>query len=233
MIRAIIVEDSELARLELRELLAGFSFVEVVAEASSGNSAIELINAHNPELVFLDINLPDIDGFGILDAIKFVPQIIFTTAYDEYAIQSFEYNTADYLLKPIKPDRLRTALDKVRKQLPDASHLSLDNRIFIKDNQTFYITFLRDISLFHTEGNYTKVYFKDKSPLMHKSLNQIESGLDPAFFFRINRQQIVNINHIVSIDVWFKGKLKLLLSCNNEVEVSERQSVKLKQKLSF
>ena len=233
MIRAIAIEDSELARIELSNLIARLPNVELIGEAENGIKAIELINKMGPDLIFLDIHLPDMDGFEMLNEIDVIPRIIFTTAYDEYAIKSFDFNTVDYLLKPIKADRLKMAIDKVRIETAEKERFSLEHKIFIKDNQQYHITFLKDVALFHTEGSYTKVYFKEESPLLHKSLSQIELGLDKRFFFRINRQEIVNINHIVKVDTWFKGKLKLSLSCGIEVEVSERQSVKLKQKLSF
>ncbi|MBB3701169.1 LytTR family transcriptional regulator DNA-binding domain-containing protein [Flammeovirga yaeyamensis] len=231
--KAIIVEDSNLARLELNHLLKKHKEIEIVGEAETGEEAIQLIGELNPELIFLDIHLPDMDGFRILNSLNQIPNIIFTTAYDQYAIKSFDYSTIDYLLKPITQQRLDVALQKLNHDVEEAPQLGMDNSIFIKDSDDCYLAKLSKISLFETEGNYTKVFFDDKSPLLHKSLNQIESRLDPSFFFRVNRQQLINVNQIKDIDTWFKGKLKLTLSCGNEVEVSERQSVAFKRLLSI
>lgn len=233
MINAILIEDSELARLELVNLIKNHKEINLIGEATNGGEAIELINSRNPDLIFLDIHLPDMNGFDVLNEINNIPSIIFTTAYDEYAIKSFDYNTLDYILKPIKKDRFQKAIDKIVEEKKTNPTLSLENSIFIKDSEKVYIAKLSDVSLFETEGNYTKVFFKDKSPLLHKSLNQIENRLDKNVFFRVNRQQLINIHHITDVDLWFKGKLKLRLICNKEIEVSERQSVALKRFLSL
>lgn len=233
MIKAILVEDSELARIELKNLLKKRKDISLLGEAINGKQAINLINKENPDVVFMDIHLPDMDGFDILNELNAIPQLIFTTAYDEYAIKSFEYNTLDYLLKPVKEDRLNKAIDKIIIQKNKAPILSSDNSIFIKDSDKCYIAKLQDVSLFETTGNYTKVFFNGKSPLLHKSLNTIENRLDKNVFFRINRQQMINVNHIIDTKIWFKSKLRLTLSCQKEVEVSERQSVALKKFLSI
>lgn len=231
--RVIIVEDSKLARAELVNLLKSHPEIELLAEADHGNEAIELINQQQPDLVFMDIHLPDMDGFEVLNSISVIPHVIFTTAYDEYAVKAFEYNTIDYLLKPIRANRLQAALTKVKTDREQQKPLGLENSIFINDSSNYYIAHLSEVELFHTAGNYTKVFFKGQSPLLNKSLNQIEERLDPTFFIRINRQEIVNIRHIISAEKWFKGKLKLILTSGQSVEVSERQSVHLKRMLSI
>lgn len=233
MIKSVIVEDSELARIELINLLSQNKLISIEGIAENGVEAIQLINKIEPDLIFLDIHLPDMDAFEVLNTIHNIPQIIFTTAYDEYAVKSFDYNTLDYLLKPIKKSRLNEAIQKAETDMVKKPILSVTNSIFIKDSDRYAIAPLKDVQLFHTEGNYTKVFYRDQSPLLHKPLNQIEKRLDPNFFFKINRQEIVNIQHIVKIDKWFKGKLKLTLTNGTEVEVSDRQSVKFKQMLSF
>lgn len=231
--RTILVEDSKLARTELLNLLQNWPEIEIIAEAENGQQAIDLINTHRPDLIFLDIHLTDMDGFDVLNAISVIPQIIFTTAYDEYALQAYEYNTIDYLLKPIRKARLETALEKVKFEKENAKPLQLENSIFINDTNKYYIAQMADIELFHTEGNYTQVFFKGNKPLLNKSLQQIEARLDPNIFVRINRQEIVNVRHITQIEKWFKGRLQLTLSSGKNVEVSERQSVHLKRMLSI
>lgn len=231
--RVIIVEDSELGRAELINLLKAHPDIEILAEAESGTQAIRLINEHRPDLIFLDIHLPDMDGFEVLNSITVLPYVIFTTAYDEYALQSFEYNTIDYLVKPIRGNRLLAALNKVKLKKEEQKPLTLENSIFISDANNYYIAHLTEVELFHTEGNYTQVFFKGNSPLLNRSLNQLEERLDPAVFVRINRQEIINIRHITHVEKWFKGKLKLTLTSGKQVEVSDRQSVHLKRMLSI
>ncbi len=234
MIRAIIIEDSTLAQAELVNQLSSISNIEIIGQAYDGATAIQLIKDLQPHLLFLDIDLPDMTGFEMLNELDVLPQIIFTTAYDEYALKSFEVNPVDYLLKPIKKERLVQAVEKISIQKQEAGKTwSLQHSIFIKDGDFCDIVRLEHVQLFHTEGNYTKVHYQNRSPLLHKALSAIEARLDPDFFFRINRQEIININHIIKADKWFKGKLKLKLNNGIEVEVSERQSVKLKQQLSF
>lgn len=233
MIKTILVEDSELARIEMRNLLSHLDAVTMVGEATNGQEAISLVQSTSPDLILLDIHLPDMDGFQVLNEIDSTPQVIFTTAYDEHAVKSFDYNTIDYLLKPIKLARLQKAIAKIQVEEEEKPAFNLDNTIFIKGNDEFHIVQLRDIALFSTDGNYTKAFFKDEVQLIHKSLQQIEKRLDPMYFFRINRNQLINLNQIAQADKWFKGKLMLTLSNGEKVEVSERQSVKLKQRLSF
>jgi len=232
MIKTVVVEDSELARMEMQHLLSRLDTISVVGEAKNGKEAIELIESLLPDLILLDIHLPDMDGFQVLNEISTTPPVVFTTAYDEHAVKSFDYNTIDYLLKPIKFSRLQKAVAKIQIE-EEKPPFSLDNPIFIKGDDQFHIVQLKEIALFSTEGNYTKVYFKNQTQLIHKSLHQIEKRLDPLHFFRTNRNQLISLNHIVQADKWFKGKLMLTLSNGEKVEVSERQSVKLKQRLSF
>ncbi len=229
--KAIIVEDSELARLELGNLLKKEKKLTVLGMAGNGEEAIRMIDKENPDLIFLDIHLPDMNGFEVLNEIKASPKVIFTTAYDEYAVKSFEYDTIDYLLKPIKKERLEKAIKKV--VLEEKTIFSLENSVLIKDSDQYHVAQLKDIELFQTEGNYTQVFYNDQKPLLHKPLSVIEERLDPTFFFRVNRQEIVSLQHVVHVEKWFKGKLKLRMKCGQEVEVSERRGVKLKELLSF
>jgi len=168
-----------------------------------------------------------------------IPVVIFTTAYDEYAIKSFEYNAFDYLLKPINKERFAKSIKKLlpileeKDNTTETKKLSEESQIFIKEGEQCWMVLLKDISLFEIVGNYTRVYFEDKKPLIYKSLNQIESKLPDHRFFRANRQQVVNLKHIENVVPWFNGKLKMTLDNGNEVEVSRRQSQKFKQELEF
>lgn len=240
-IRAVIVEDSRLARNELKELIKKHQQIELVGEAENVDQGYELINSTQPDLLFLDINMPEKDGFELLEMLDEVPITIFTTAFDEFAIKSFEYNALDYLLKPINQKRFDMAIEKVATRqegagdeaLPQGTQLRENSQIFIKDGEKCWLVKIADISLFEVVGNYTRVYFQEQKPLLYKSLNQIEEKLPPQHFFRANRQQIININFIQEVVPWFNGKLKLQMNNGQEVEISRRQSYIFKDKLSF
>ncbi|WP_299676022.1 LytTR family DNA-binding domain-containing protein [uncultured Tenacibaculum sp.] len=236
-LKAIIVEDSRLARKELQLLLKEYQHIKVIGEAENVDDAFEMINTTFPDILFLDINMPEKDGFELLEMLDEIPKVIFTTAYDEYAIKSFEYNAFDYLLKPINKDRLQKTIDRIEVEENVEKNLNkqftLTSQVFLKDGEDCWMVAIQDITLFEIVGNYTRVYFKDKKPLIYKSLNKIESRLPTNAFFRVNRQQIVNLNHIKNVTPWFNGKLKFTMINATEVEVSRRQSVKFKQELEL
>lgn len=240
-IKAVIVEDSRLARNELKELIKKYDDIELVGEAENVDNGFELIQNTSPDVLFLDINMPEKDGFELLEMLDEVPITIFTTAFDEYAIKSFEYNALDYLLKPVSEKRFTMAMDKVKSKLGNADQvkgaetkkLSENSQIFIKDGESCWLVKIGDISLFEIVGNYTRVFFEDKKPLLYKSLNQVEEKLPETSFFRANRQQIVNTNYIENVVPWFNGKLKLTLKNGEEIEVSRRQSYIFKDRMSL
>ncbi|MEO0526848.1 MAG: LytTR family DNA-binding domain-containing protein [Bacteroidota bacterium] len=239
-ITAVIVEDSRLARNELKELIKAYKEIQLLGEAENVDNGLKLIRQTKPDLLFLDINMPEKDGFELLEMLDEVPIIVFTTAFDEYAIKSFEYNALDYLLKPINAKRFALAIDKVKLQLETASQtltktekLTESSQIFIKDGEKCWLIRIRDISHFEIVGNYTRVFFENEKPMLYKSLNQVEEKLPAHAFFRANRQQIININHVQSVVPWFNGKLKLTMINGEEVEISRRQSYLFKDKMSL
>ncbi|PWL37987.1 DNA-binding response regulator [Flagellimonas aquimarina] len=239
-IKAVIVEDSRLARNELKELIKKHEEIELIGEAENVDKGFELIQKENPDLLFLDINMPEKDGFELLEMLDEVPMTVFTTAFDEYAIKSFEYNALDYLLKPINEKRFTMALEKVKAQLSSnteeteaTQRLTENSQIFIKDGESCWLVKVGSISHFEIVGNYTRVFFEEKKPLLYKSLNQVEEKLPLQSFFRANRQQIVNTNFIENVVPWFNGKLKLKMKNGEEIEVSRRQSYIFKDKMSL
>jgi len=239
-IKVIIVEDSRLARNELKELIKQHPELDVIGEAENVDSAYEMITRQHPDLIFLDINMPEKDGFALLEMLEDVPITVFTTAFDEYAIKSFEYNALDYLLKPINANRFADAVEKVKQKLvikaPEANvveYLNENSQIFIKDGEKCWLVKIGEVFLFEIVGNYTRVYFKDCKPLIYKSLNQVEERLPQHLFFRANRQQVINLQYIKSVDNWFNGKLKATLQNGAEVEISRRQSALFKEMLSL
>lgn len=233
-INAIIVEDSRLARNELKDLLNDIPEIEILAEAENADVAFELINSHKPDLIFLDIQLPGKDGFQLLEMLDNIPMVIFTTAFDEFAIKSFEYNTLDYLLKPINPKRLSQAIEKVKQKLAETiekqdKKLDIDDQIFIKDGEKCWMVKISEIYLFEVEGNYTKVFFRNEKAVLTRSLNVIEKKLPEEKYFRANRNTIFNINYIQNIENWFSGNLMIKLPNDNQVEISRRQAVLFKE----
>ena len=239
-LKAAIIEDSRLARNELKELLKAYKEIELIGEAENVDDGFNLINKEKPDLLFLDINMPEKDGFELLEMLDEVPITIFTTAFDEYAIKSFEYNAFDYLLKPINQKRFSSSIDRIlekentmpRTRTQDRG-MSLDKQIFIKDGEKCWLVKIKNISFFEIVGNYTRVYFEANKPLIYKSLVQIEEKLPSDVFFRANRQQIININHVKKVVSWFNGKLKIEMNSGEEIEISRRQSYVFKEQLSF
>ena len=227
--KALIVDDERLARLELRRLLAAHPEVEIAGEARGAEEARELIARLAPDLLFLDIQMPGMTGFDLLERLEDVPQVIFTTAYDEYAIKAFEVNALDYLLKPIAPARLAAALAMVRPGVP---HTRLE-QVFVREGERCWIVRLPDIFLLESEGNYTRVCFGGERPLIRRSLNALEKQLDPAMFFRAGRKQIINLKWIAKVDVALGGGLAVTLRGGPVIEMSRRQSTRLRETLSL
>ncbi|MEM7107513.1 MAG: LytTR family DNA-binding domain-containing protein [Bacteroidota bacterium] len=235
--RALIIDDERLARKELNSLLEEHSEIEVVGEAANADEAIELINSLNPELLFLDIQMPGKTGFELLEALDNVPQVIFTTAYDEFALKAFEVNALDYLLKPIQPDRLKDSISKLpeprKVEEAKSSRLTLSDQVFVKDGDKCWFVSLSNIRLFESDGNYIKVYFDSNRPMIHKSLNALDEKLDPRNFFRASRKHIVNLSWVEGIEPWFNGGLMVRLKGGDKVEVSRRQAAKFKEMMSL
>jgi len=241
--RAIIIDDERLARTELRKLLQDFPEVEVVDEAANADEAINKIDTLQPDLVFLDIQMPGKTGFDMLAELERAPHVIFTTAYDEYALKAFEVNALDYLLKPIEPKRLADAMQKLHIAETKENHILPENfnqsiltevdQVFVKDGERCWFVKLSDIRLFESVGNYAKVFFGTNKPLILKSLNALEERLDQKTFFRANRKHIVNLRMIEKIEPYFNGGLLLELKGGEKIEVSRRQTVKFKEMMSL
>ncbi|HEU5133804.1 MAG TPA: LytTR family DNA-binding domain-containing protein [Steroidobacteraceae bacterium] len=215
--KVLIVDDEPLARRELRRLLAAFPSVEVLGEAGNIDDARASIEQLSPDVVFLDIQMPGGTGFDLLTQLDRVPRIVFTTAYDQYAVKAFDVNALDYLLKPIEPDRLATTLRKI----PGAAPLE---QLFIRDGPRCWFVPLREVSVFSAEGNYVRLLWGKERPLMGRSLVSLEEKLDPRRFFRANRSQIVNLEFIQNVETGQGGRLHVQLRDGPEVEISRRQT---------
>lgn len=239
MISTIIVDDERLAREGLKGMLKEFTDLQIVAEAADVDEALELIDRHKPQLLFLDINMPEKNGFDLLEELIETPVVVFTTAYNEFAIKAFEKNAIDYLLKPISADRLREAVQKARKQIEDIrvqaqrDVLQPDEKVFIRDGDRCWFIKLEDIRLIESAGNYAKIHFDRYQPLIHRTLNSLDERLSNKLFFRANRQQIINLNYIDKIEPFFNSGFLMYLKDGTKVEVSRRQAVKFKEMMSL
>ncbi len=243
MQKAIIIDDERLARTELKKLLLDFPQIEVVGEAANANEGLEKIESLSPDLIFLDIQMPGKTGFDMLQELDKAPHVIFTTAYDEYALKAFEVNALDYLMKPVEPKRLADAIQKL--QLADEKEMAASlasihrgiltdaDQIFVKDGERCWFVKLGEVRLFESVGNYAKVFFGTNKPLILKSLNALEERLDERIFFRANRKHVVNLRMIEKIEPYFNGGLLLELQGGEKVEVSRRQAVKFKEMMSL
>lgn len=239
-IRTIIVDDERLAREGLKQLLQEIDEIEIIAEASNADEAIELVEQLKPTLLFLDIEMPEKNGFDLLEELIDAPYVIFTTAYNDFALKAFDVNALDYLLKPIELPRLKEAVNRVKKLISESTQQGGSNRklfdndqVFIRDGERCWLVKLTDIRLIESAGNYAKIHFDRYQPLIHKTLNALDERLSPTLFFRANRQQIINLQYIEKIEPFFNSGFLIYLKDGTKVEVSRRQAVKFKDMMSL
>lgn len=242
--KALIIDDERLARNELKKMLQEFPEIEIIGEAINAEEALKMIDELNPEVIFLDIQMPGKTGFELLQELDKVPTVIFTTAHDEYALKAFEFNALDYLMKPIDPQRLGDAIQKLflsedRESIASEENFSSritlgeDDQVFVKDGEKCWFVKLAEIRLFESVGNYARVFFGTNKPLILKSLNSLEERLDQRIFFRANRKHIVNLRMIEKVEPFFNGGLILEIKGGEKIEVSRRQAVKFKEMMSL
>ncbi len=238
--KALIVEDSRLARVELKDLLRAHSKIELCGEAENPRDALPLILKERPELLFLDINMPGKNGFELLEELDYEPKVIFITAYADYALRSFEFSTVDYLLKPISAERLKIAIDKLMV-LTNTAAISVEkndvfevtSRVLLRDGDHCHWVCLQDIHYFESCANHTQVYWGADKAIIYRALSKIEERLPSRIFFRANRQQVVNINEVVTVESWINGGYKLQLKTGFEIEISRRHSARFKDVFSL
>ena len=244
--KALLIDDERLARNELRRLLAAFPDIAIVGEAANAKQAREQLAALAPDLLFLDVQMPGETGMELLESLEPpTPEVIFTTAYDEFAVKAFELNALDYLLKPVDPARLAAAIDKLRAKLGGAAdepvsakgaareRLAAEDKVFVREGDRCWFVEVKSIRLLESEGNYTRVHFDDAKPQLFRSLNAMEERLDPKVFFRANRRQIINLTWIDKIEPWFSGGLLVHLKGGAKVELSRRQAQDFREKMSL
>ena len=225
--RALVVDDEPLARRELRRLLGAIHGVDIVGESGNIDEARESIEQLAPDVVFLDIQMPGGTGFDLLAQLDRAPRVVFTTAYDQYAVKAFEVNALDYLLKPIEPERLAATLRKLQASPASPGAVAAGaplEQLFIRDGPRCWFVPLREVSLFTAEGNYVRLLWGKERPLLGRSLAALEQKLDPRRFFRASRSQIVNLDFIGGVELGEGGRLHVQLREGPEVEVSRRQA---------
>ena len=238
--KTLLIDDERLARNELRRLLVAFPHIEIVGEARTAQQARELIGSVRPDLVFLDVQMPGETGLELLESLEPpAPRVIFTTAHDEFAVKAFELNALDYLLKPVDPARLATALARLEERsavAPAAAptgRLANEDKVFVREGDRCWFVEVRTIRLLESEGNYTRVHFADAQPQLFRSLNAMEERLDAKFFFRANRRQIINLAWVEKIEPWFSGGLLVHLKGGAKVELSRRQAQEFREQMSL
>ncbi len=248
LMRVLIVDDEPPARERLKRLLADLKGVELIGEAESGIQAVEMIERERPDLVLLDIQMPGLDGFGVIEALQDPPPVIFVTAYDEYAIRAFEINALDYLLKPFSRARLEKAVRRARESLDEergfAARLGplLDSlaaqgryltRLAVRDRNHIRVLDVTEVDWIGAEEEQVMVYAGDRAYPIRRTLAELETRLDPARFFRAHRSAIVNLDRVKQVIPWFKGSHKLRLTTGAEVELSRAQARALRKILDW
>jgi two-component system LytT family response regulator len=243
-LKALIVDDEEQARERLKRLLSGNEEVEVLGEAENGRQAVEMVEATGPDLMFLDIQMPEMDGFQVIRMLTKPPLIIFVTAYDEYAIKAFEINALDYLLKPFSRERLNQAIEKALREFSgksdftgriDALFRTLNEqkrymeRVAVRHEGRIFVIPVNDIDWIGSAEGAIYIHTKDKQYLTTYTLDEFENRLSPVTFFRAHRSAIVNLNRIKEVVPWFAGSYRVRLSSGAEIDISRNRVKELKQ----
>lgn len=239
---ALVVDDEELAREEMRRLLTESGGFSEILLASGEKEALHLCQEHDLSAVFLDIEMPGCDGFQLLQEIGDELPVVFTTAHSEHAVQAFSAGVVDYLVKPIEPDRLEVALQRiasmlaghpVQESVEGEGRLSNRDRVFLRDGERFWLVTVEDIEMLETCGNYTKLFFPGGPALVRKTLKEFSERLDTRRFFRINRERVINIQKIVNIQSSPRGHLVILLANGESYEMSRHQTCEFQRRLAL
>jgi DNA-binding LytR/AlgR family response regulator len=246
--RTLIVDDEALARERLKRYLANLEGVEVIGEAKDGVQAVEMIEARSPELVLLDIQMPGLDGFGVVEALEDPPPIIFVTAYDQYAIRAFEVHALDYLLKPYSRERLVRAIHRAQEALAEGQDLSAQlrplleglaaegryvTRLAVRDLESIRVLGADEVDWIGIEDEQVMVHVGDQAYAIRRTLAELEARLDPKHFFRAHRSAIVNLDRVQEVIPWFKGSHILRLTTGAEVDLSRAQARALRKILDW
>ena len=250
-IRVLLVDDEPLAREMLREMLQSDPQVVILGESCNGREALEAIRTHSPDLIFLDVQMPEVGGFEVLASLRegHIPHVIFVTAYDQYAVRAFEVHALDYLLKPFDQERFNSAWQRARAQIMRDRNSGMDQRIVslleelkagsnkylerlvIKANGRIYFLDVNEIDWIEAEGNYVSVHSAKKSHLLRETISSLESQLNPKKFVRIHRSSIVRIDQIQELQPWFHGEYRIILHDGTQLTLSRNHRDKLQEAL--
>lgn len=223
MIRVLIVDDEPLARKRLRHLLSAYADFEIAAEAGTGAEAIAAADVHHPDLILLDIQLPDMNGFGVLERLtdRDSVAVMFVTAYDEHALAAFEARAFDYLLKPVAADRFEAAMERARKLVsPRPSHYA--RRFLVERGEASVFVSVEAVDWFESARNYVVLHVKGETYVMRSTLESIERRLDPEQFARVNRGAIVNVDRIAELQPWTNGEYRIRMKDSSEIMWTRR-----------
>jgi two-component system LytT family response regulator len=250
LIRVLLVDDEPLAREMLREMLQGDPHVEIVGESGNGREAVEAIRSHSPDLVFLDVQMPEVGGFEVLASLEKteIPHVIFVTAYDQYAVRAFDVHALDYLLKPFDQERFDLSWQRARAQIMRDRNGGMDQRILtlleelkadrnylerlvIKASGRIYFLETNEIDWIEAEGNYVSVHSGKKSHLLRETISSLEAQLDPKKFVRVHRSSIVRLDRIKELQPWFHGEYRIILHDGTQLTLSRNQRDKLQEAL--
>jgi two-component system, LytTR family, response regulator len=250
LVRVLLVDDEPLAREMLREMLSQDQDVKIVGECVSGHEAVEAIRSLNPDLIFLDVQMPELGGFEVLEALgtKVVPHVIFVTAYDQYAVRAFEVHALDYLLKPFDRERFEGSWRRAKSQILREKDGGMDQRILalleelkagsrylerlvIKSGGRIFFLDSDDIDWIEAEGNYVSIHCGRKSHLLRETISSLESQLDPKKFLRIHRSSIVRMDRIQELQPWFHGEYRVILHSGTQLTLSRNYRDRLQEAL--
>ena len=246
--RVLIVDDERPARERLRRMLAEIETVELIGEAESGVQAVEIIERERPDLVLLDIQMPGLDGFEVIEALADPPPVIFVTAYDEYAIRAFEVNALDYLLKPFSRERLERAVRRAQEALTEEQDFAerlgplLESlaaqgqylaRLAVRDRDRIRVLDVGEVDWIGIEREQVMVHAGDRAYPIRRTLTELEARLDPTHFFRAHRSAIVNLDRVKEVIPWFKGSHKLRLTTGAEIDLSRARARVLRKLLEW
>jgi len=248
-ITCIVIDDESLARELLMEYIEPYDDIEVVAQCSKGSEAVQKINELEPDLIFLDVQMPGMDGFGVLEAIEHHPYVIFTTAYDQYALQAFDQNAVDYLLKPLNEDRLRTAVQRAMDRIGSENTQNVEelirniqdensggsnrysSHLFVQKSEKLLNLEVRNIMYLEASGDYTVLSTKNDQFLSSSGIGKLEEKLDPEIFIRIHRSTIINLNFLKEIEKHFNGGLIVKMENNKTFPVSRTYAKQIRKKV--
>lgn len=243
--KTVLIDDEELPRRELRRMLERYPQIEVVGEAADAAEARALIAREKPELLFLDIHMPEESGLDLLASLPGIPRVIFVTAYDQHALRAFELGAIDYLLKPVEAARLHKAVERLGGEQPEpetataengpdeVTPLSADQKVLLRDGDRTWFVPVAAIHGAESCGAYAKLWLENDAPVIHRSLTFLERRLPPALFFRASRTEMVNVQSVAAVEPWFSGGLRLTLKTGRQVEVSRRQARAFRERTSL